>query len=502
LIIGQGNKYQYFSVPVGEKTLKQTAVSGIFWSFSDSMATQIVQFTVGVLLARILSPAEFGLIGMITVFLAITQSFVDSGFGQALIRKKDADNADFSTVFYFNFLAGILLFVLFYFSAPLIAEFYKQPELKDIARVIGIIILINSTSVTQRTKLIKRVDFRQLMKINLTAAVISGIIAITMALTGFGVWSLVWRSIIGSAVQSILLWYSNKWVPSLIFSKESFRSLFSFGSKLLISGLIDTIYRNIYLLIIGKFFSAVELGYYTRADQFSRLASQNLTGTVQRVSYPVLSMVQDDNERLKAGYKKLILSIMFITFAIMLGMAAVARSMILILIGEKWLPSVEFLQLLCLGAMLFPLHALNLNILNVKGRSDLFLKLEIVKKALAVPVIIIGVFLGIRAMLLGMIVLSITAYFINSFYSGKLINYSVREQIKDIMPSFLLSLVVSLIAYSLKIIPDIHPALLLVLQLIVLLLLTVSLARAFKLKSYAEMKKIIIEKAPKLKSIL
>ena len=218
------------------------------------------------------------------------------------------------------------------------------------------------------------------MKVNLTAALISGTVAVIMALNGFGVWSLVWRSITGSVVQAIMLWSANRWKPVLIFSRKSLRSLFSFGSKFLVSGLIDTIYRNIYLLIIGKFFSAADLGYYTRADQFSRLASQNLTGTVQRVSYPVLSMVQEDDERLKAGYKKLILATMFITFIIMLGMAAVAKPMIVTLIGEKWLPSVEYLQLLCLGAMLFPLHALNLNILNVKGRSDLFLKLEVIKK--------------------------------------------------------------------------------------------------------------------------
>ena len=466
------------------------------------MSTQIVQFIIGIVLARILSPEEFGLIGMITVFLAITQSFVDSGFGQALIRKKDADDTDFSTVFYFNFLAGILLFALFYLSAPAIAEFYKQPELKNIARVLGIIILINATSITQRTRLTKTVDFRRLMKVNVTAAIISGTVAIIMALTGFGVWSLVWRSIIGSIVQTIMLWYYNKWVPSLTFSRKSFKSLFSFGSKLLVSGLIDTIYRNIYLLIIGKFFSATELGYYTRADQFSRLASQNLSGTVQRVSYPVLSMVQDDNEKLKAGYKKLIMSVMFITFVIMLGLAAVARPMILILIGEKWLPSVEYLQLLCLGAMLFPLHALNLNILNVKGRSDLFLKLEVIKKGLAVPVILAGVFMGIRAMLIGMIILSFVAYFINSYYSGKLLRYPVREQIKDILPSFLLALAVSGAVFVLTFIPDFHPIVLLLIQLALLFILTVILGKALRLRGYIEIRTIIVEKVPKLKRIL
>jgi len=466
------------------------------------MTTQLVQFIVGLILARILSPSEFGLVGMITVFIAVSQSLVDSGFGQALIRKKDADDLDYSTVFHFNFISGIFIFLVFYFSAPAIARFYKQPELTEIARVLGIIILINATVVTQKTRLTKSVDFRQLMKVNLTAAVVSGVVAIVLALNGFGVWSLVWRSVTGSAVQAFILWFSNKWVPSLRFSRESFRSLFSFGSRLLVSGLIDTVYRNIYLLIIGKFFSAAELGYYTRADQFSRLASQNLTGTLQRVSYPVMSMVQDENERLKAGYRKLIISTMFVTFFLMLGMAAVARPMILTLIGEKWLPSVPYLQLLCLSAMLFPLHALNLNILNVKGRSDLFLRLEIIKKALAIPVIIVGVFLGIPALLWGMVVLSVVSYFINGYYSGRLINYPVREQIFDIAPSLLVAGGVSLFVFSLSLLLDIHHILLLLIQLGVLALLTVGLSRVFKLKGYIEIRNIIVEKVPQLTHFL
>ena len=462
----------------------------------------MVQFIVGLVLARILSPAEFGLVGMITVFLAVSQSLVDSGFGQALIRKKEADETDYSTVFYFNFSAGLIIFLLFYFSAPSIARFYEQPELTDIARALGIIILINATIITQRTRLTRTVNFRQLMKVNLTAAVISGVVAIVMALNGFGVWSLVWRSITGSAVQAILLWYTNKWIPSLKFSRASFKSLFSFGSRLLVSGLIDTLYRNIYLLIIGKFFSAAELGYYTRADQFSRLASQNLTGTLQRVSYPVLSMVQDENERLKAGYKKLISSTMFITFFLMMGMAAVARPMIIVLIGEKWLPSVEYLQLLCLSAMLFPLHALNLNILNVKGRSDLFLRLEVIKKILAVPVILAGIFMGIREMLVGMIILSFVTYFINSYYSGRLINYPVREQIADILPSFVLALLVSFCILIISLLINLNPILLLTVQLVVLTILMIFLSRLFRLKAYLDIREILVDKIPKLKVIL
>jgi O-antigen/teichoic acid export membrane protein len=340
------------------------------------------------------------------------------------------------------------------------------------------------------------------MKINLVSALVSGAVAIVMALKGFGVWSLVWRSVIRSTMQAIMLWISIRWTPSLVFSRDSFRSLFSFGSKLLLTGLIDTIYNNVYMLIIGKFFAATQLGYYTRADQFSRLVSHNLTRTVQRVSYPVLSLVQDENTRLKEGYRKLIVATMFITFFMMLGMAAIAEPLIITLIGVKWLPSVEYLQLLCLAAALYPLHALNMNILNIKGRSDLLLKLEVVKKLLAVPVIIIGIFLGIRMLLTGMVLHSLVSYFMNSYYSGRLIGYPAREQLADIMPSFLIALLVSIVVLLIKFIPGLPIWLILVLQLLVLSMLTVTLGKSLRLKGYVEIRNIIAEKAPRLGRML
>ena len=482
--------------------LKEKAVSGMFWSFSDSMTTQVAQFIIGLILARILSPEEFGLVGMITVFLAVSQSIVDSGFGQALVRKQDISDSDYSTVFFFNLIAGVVIFFIFYLAAPWMATFYDRPELKSIARALAFIILINATNITQRTRLTRSINFRQLMKVNLTSAVISGSIAIGMALSGFGVWSLVARSIAGSLVQAIILWYRSRWVPAFGFNRKSFKSLFSFGSRLLVSGLLDTIYRNIYLLIIGKFFSAAELGYYTRSDQFTRLASQNLTGTVQRVSYPVLSMVQDEDERLKAGYRKLIQSTMYVTFLVMLGMAAMARPMIVTLIGEKWLPSVEYLQLLCFSAMLFPLHALNLNILNVKGRSDLFLRLEIVKKLLAVPVILAGIALGIKAMLVGLIILSFISYFINSYYSARMIRYPVSEQLEDILPSFLLALAIAGVVFPVSLIPGPGQLLLFILQLVIMSVLSVIVSKALKINGYIEIKRILISKVPQLNRIL
>ena len=466
------------------------------------MATQLVQFIVGLMLARILSPEEFGLVGMITVFIAVTQSFVDSGFAQALIRKKEVSETDYSTVFYFNLITGVIFFLVLFFCSPAIARFYNEPRLIDITRVLGVLILVYATSITRRTTLIREVSFRQLMKVNFTSAVVSGVIAIILALKGFGVWSLVWRSLTGSIVQSVLLWFSGSWFPRPVFSRESLRGLFPFGSKLMVSGLLDTIYKNIYLLIIGKFFSAADLGYYTRADLFSRLASQNLTGTVQRVSYPVLSKVQDEDERLKKGYRKLILSTMFISFFVILGIAAFSKAMIVTLIGEKWLPSVVYLQLLCPGVMLFPAYAMNLNILNVKGRSDLLLRLELTNKMLAVPVIVIGIFTSIKALLIGMIIHSLLTYLITGHFAGRLIKYPVREQVSDLIPAFLLALFVSVIVLSVTMIPDISALPMFILQLILFVVLTVLTGRLFRPEGYSEIKGIIIQKLPVLTRIL
>lgn len=475
-------------------SLKQKTISGLLWSFSDDVLKHIVQFTIGIVLARILSPAEFGLIGMITVFIAISNSFINSGFSQALIRKQNASDADLSTVFYFNIFVAILFYSILHLTSGSISNFYNEPELKPITRVYGLILIINSFGLIQQTILIKNINFKLQTKISFTASIIAGIVAIYLAYNGYGVWSLVWSSVISAIMINLLLWTFNSWLPKLIFSLQSFKELFAFGSNLLISGLIATIYQNIYLLIIGKVFSASELGFYTRASKFKDLPSKNLMRTVQRVTYPVLSTLQDNSDKLKSGYKRLIKSTMFISFTVMLIMAAVAKSMILFLIGEQWLPSVSFLQLLCFAGMLFPLQAMNLNILKVKGRSDLFLRLEIIKKLLAIPVILIGIFVGIHAMIIGMVVNSFIAYFINSFFSGKMISYPVKEQLKDLAPSFLLALSVSLIVYLYSLIFNFSPIIMFFSQGFIALLLIILIAEKTGLEGYVEIKALIIEK--------
>lgn len=475
-------------------SLKQKTIHGLLWSFIDNFATLGIQFIVGIILARILSPREFGLIGMITIFIAVSQSVTDSGFSQALIRKKECTQTDYSTVFLFNLIVGVLFFLLLFLLAPVISRFFQEPQLTAIIQVLGIVLIINALTIIQRTILTKRIDFKLQARISIIASIGSGIIAITMAVMNYGVWSLVALQLSRQGLNSFLLWLWNRWKPLLVFSKQSFHELFGFGSKLLMSGLIDTIYRNVYLLVIGKYFSAVELGFYTRADQFRNLPSQNLTTVIQRVTYPVLSGMQDDVPRMKASYQKLIQSTMFITFILMLGMAAVAKPMVLALIGEKWLPSVVYLQMLCFVGMFYPLHALNLNMLNVQGRSDLFLKLEIIKKALAIPTIVIGVIWGIKIMIAGMMLNTMFAYYLNSYWSGRMIGYSFRQQVADILPSFMLALFMGAVVWGVGNLLPLPPGLVLLIQLTVGLMLIFTLSEMLKLKEYLYLKTLVVEK--------
>lgn len=475
-------------------TLKQKTVSGMIWSFIDSLANQGIQFIIGIILARILSPREFGLIGMLTIFIVLSQSFIDSGFTNALIRKKDCTQTDYSTVFYFNFVVGIIFYFILFFSAGSISVFFNEPQLELLLQVLGIGLILNALGIIQRTILTKNLNFKLQARVSFISSVLSGLIAIYMALNGFGVWSLVVLTLSRFGFTSVFLWIWTKWKPSLIFSIKSFKKLFSFGSKILITGLIETIYRNIYYLIIGKYFSAIQLGYYTRADQFNAIPSANLTQIVQKVSYPVLSNLQDDVVKLKSVYRQIITSVMLVTFVLMLGMAAVAEPLILTLIGEKWAPAIIYLQLLCFVGMFYPLHALNLNMLQVQGRGNLLVKIEIIKKMMAVPIIIVGILLGIKAMIVGMIILSSASYFLNSYYSGRFIEYSSIQQLKDISSSFFLAIFVSAVVFIAGKIIHTHIHFILLIQILIGTILTFGIVELIQLESYIFMKRIVMEK--------
>lgn len=477
----------------------QQSRKGFFWSFVDSFAGQGIQFLVGIVLARVLSPIDFGLIGMLTVFIAVSQSFVDSGFASALIRKKNCTIADYSTVFYFNLAVSIFVFGILYLAAPTIAAFFEEPQLKDLLRVLGLGLILNAAGLIQRTIFTKEVNFKVQTQVSLIASVVSGAIAITMAYQGYGVWSLVALTLLRFGVNSLVIWVKSSWRPSWIFSAKSFKELFGFGSKVLLSGLINTAYQNVYYVIIGKYFSAAELGFYTKAAEFNKLPSQNMNSVISRVSYPLLSNLQDNPILLKNGYVKLIRTTMFLSFLLMLCMSAIARDLLLVLIGEAWLPAVPYLQLLCFVGMLYPLHSLNLNMLQVQGRSDLFLKLEIIKKLMAVPVIALGVWKGIEVMIIGMFFNSCISFYLNAYWSGSKMNYSWKEQIIDIYPSLLFATAIALPTYLLSYYIDFDVSINLMIQILFASLLVLLMGEMKLSKEYSFLKEELLNKFKKAK---
>ena len=472
-------------------SLKHKAIHGVGWSFIDNIASSGITFLVGLVLARLLTPKEYGIMAMIAVFIAVSNSIIDSGFSNALIRKTRIERVDYNTVFYFNLTVSILIYTLLYLAAPAISVFFKESVLVEIIRILGLVLIINAFSVIPRTQFVRDVNFKTQTKVSLISSISSGVFGIGMALGGMGVWSLVGQQLSRQFLNTLFLWIYSKWYPVWEFSRKSFNELFGFGSKLLLSGLLDTIYKNIYYIIIGRFYTSAQLGQYTRADQFNMIFSSNLTSVVQRVSYPVLSSIQEEPERLREAYQKVIKITMLITFACMLGLAAVAKPLILILIGEKWLPAVYFLQIICFSGMLYPLHAINLNILQVKGRSDLFLKLEIIKKIIAVGPIVVGVVYGIEYMLWGGVLTSFIAYFLNSYYSANLMNYPTSEQIKDILPTFLTSFLVAAFMWSVSF-WNISVYALLPIQLLAGISLTLLIYEKLHLDEYLELKQLVL----------
>lgn len=344
------------------ESLKKKTVKGVAWLVIDNVSGYVVTFVVGIILTRLLLPEDYGLLGLIAIFTAICNCFIGSGFNSALIRKKDVTEDYYNTIFIFNLIMSILLYGIMFVCAPLIADFFERKELVELTRVSSIGLVIGSLAFVQRTRLTKRIDFKTQTKIIIISSTVRGIVGISLAFVGYGVWALVYQELAGSSTSTILLIFYNKWLPRLRFSTASFRELFGYSSKLLASGLLDTIWKEVYQVVIGKCYAPATLGQYTRATMFSSMLSNNLTSVVQRVSFPVLSQIQDDSERLKDGYRCIIRITMLITFCATLMLAAIAKPMILVLIGEKWLQSATFLQIVCFGSMLYPLHAINLNI--------------------------------------------------------------------------------------------------------------------------------------------
>lgn len=421
--------------------LKQKTVKGVLWSTLERFSVQGVQFIIMIVMARLLTPHDYGLIGMLAIFLAVAQSLIDSGFSQALIRKQDRTEVDNSTVFYFNLVISGALYAIFFIAAPFVADFYNTPELCLVMRVVCLGIIFNSLAVVQRALLTINIDFKTQAKASFISAVISGGVGIGMAYAGFGVWALVCQQLINLGLNTSLLWVFSKWRPIWAYSWQSFHELFSFGSKLLASGLLETLYRNIYTIVIGKIFSASSLGHYTRAQQFSEFPSSNVTGIIQRVTYPVLCEIQEDEERLASVYRRFLKLSAFAVFPLMIGLSAVAKPFIFVAIGSQWNFCSQILQVLCFSMMWYPIHAINLNLLQVRGRSDLFLRLEIIKKIIGVLVLVSTAPFGLIVMCYGQVFSSIVALVINTYYTGKLINVGFFKQMKDLFPTILLCVV-------------------------------------------------------------
>lgn len=468
-------------------SLRQKTVNGFAWSFIDNIANSGISFLVGVILARMLSPKEFGIIGMITLFIAISNTIIDSGFGTALIRKQKVKDEDYNTVFIFNLLTSILLYLALFLSASWISSFFNEPQLISITRVIGTILIINAISLVPRTKLIKNIDFKTQAKISLISSVTSGLIGITLAYYKMGVWSLVGVQLFRQIFQSIFLFIYCKWIPNMIFSLQSFKELFGFSIRVLLADLINTFYKNIYYVVIGKIYSAVQLGYYTRSEQFNTIFTNNLTNIIYRVSYPALSSIQDDQDKFYDSFRKLLKCSALLSFTGVLGLAAVSKSLVIVLIGDSWLESAEYLQIISLYGILYPLQTLNLSILNVKGRSDLLLKLEFLKKIFFIPVILIGVTTNLKTMLWASVLYYYFEYLCNSFYSKRLIGYGTIDQLKDLFPLFILSSIIALLTISLNLL-NILPITTLIIQISVFVLLFLITHELYHLEEYTWMK--------------
>jgi len=476
---------------MAEDSLRNKTVKGTLWSAADAFLGQGVTFLVGVILARMLTPAEYGLIGIVLIFTIILSGVVDSGFSNALIRKKDTTDEDYNTMFITNMVMSIAMFILLYLFSPFIAHFFAREELVALCQVMGLILIIQALSITQTTILTKQIDFKTKTKASLISAIASGIVGIGMAYADFGVWALVGQQISKSAFYTIMLWILVRWWPKFSFNKESFHYMWGFGWKLMVSGILNNIWNQMYQVVVGKFYSPATLGQYTRSKEYAGIFSQNFTVIIQRVSYPALAEVQDDTERMVQAYRKVIKVSMFITIVCLILLGAISEPLIYCLIGPQWGEAASYLPLICLSMVLYPLHSINLNMLQIQGRSDIFLFLEIIKKIIGVVPLLLGIFVNIYWMLWGVVVTGVIAFFLNSYYTGKKLHYSSWMQLKDISGSFTLSFIIAIVIYFMKYLPFSY-WIILPIQLTIGGLMLVLICEKVKMEEYMELKTIAI----------
>lgn len=429
-------------------SLKDKTSVGILWSSVEQFSVQGIQFIMGLIIARLVMPSEYGLIVMLGIFLAISNTFIDSGFSKALIQKQDRTQTDLSTVFYYSVAVALILYAALYFCAPLIARFYEQPRLVDITRVVGLTLIINSLGSIQRAKFAIDMNFKSTAKASLLSATLSGLVGVVMAYKGYEVWALVAQSLTGAVLVNLFLWLMSKWHPSWEYSWTSFRQLFSFGSKLLLSGLMHTIYINLYSLVIGKRYNAADVGFYNRASSLAQYPSVNIMALLNKVLYPAQCQIQDDAQKLASSFTQYLKMACFLIFPLMLMLSALAYPLVGLVLTEKWLPSAPFLQVLCLAYMWSPVMIVNNNILNVKGRSDYFLRAEIIKKISAVAILIATLPFGVMWLCIGIVAYNILDMTIIIFYSKKVVDTGYLRQLKEVAPTAAASFIMGLCAWG------------------------------------------------------
>lgn len=479
---------------MAEQSLKGKTTKGFFWGAVERFASQGIQFVFGILLARLLSPDDYGIIAMLMVFLAVAQVFIDSGFSTGLIRKEEKKPEDFSTCFYFNIVVGIVAYGILYIIAPFVSDFYDKPILTPILRVVGLNVVFSSFCIVQQAILTIKIDFKTQAQVAIATAIVSGCVGLYLAYTGWGVWALAIQQVASGFLRLILLWILAKWRPIAVFSKESFKYLFNFGSKMLVIFSIDAIYNNLYPIIIGKFFPARDLGLYSRGSHYAELPSQTITGILSRVTMPVLADIQNQNERFSAIYRRFISTSGYIVFPVMMGLSACATPIILVTIGPQWEECIIYLQVLCFCLMLYPIHSLNLNVLIVKGRSDLFLRVEIIKKIISVSILLVTLHYGVLAMCIGRVIYSYIALYLNVYYVKRFINVGLLTQLRDLMPSFLLSISMWGVLFTFNHFVQLNNVLLLIVDIILGVSYYICLSYVFKLSELKEVMQIIKKK--------
>lgn len=461
---------------------QKTIIVSLLWKFAERMGVQVIQFIVQIILARLLLPEEFGLIVIVLVFLNIANVFVQNGFNTALVQKKDTDTIDYSSIFYLNLIVAALMYIILFVAAPWIAQFFNDNLLINVIKVLALTLFLGAILSVQNAILTKNMQFKKQFISVFIASLISGIISIFLAYFGFGVWTLVIQQLMSQAMMIVILFLIMKWRPELVFSMQRIKVLFSFGWKLLLSSLIDTIYSNSRNLIVGKMYTADVLAYYNRGEQLPGLIVTNVSGTIQSVIFPALVSYQDDKIMMKKMVRRAITLSCFVIFPLMVGLAATAESVVILLLTEKWLEAVPFIQIACIYFCFWPIHVANLQAINAMGRSDVFLKLEIIKKIVGIVILIATIPFGVYVIAWGMVISNIIGMFINAFPNRKLLNYSYLEQVKDIMPAALISVVMggSILFFNFI---EASPFLKLSIQVVIGVLVYGILAKMFKLES-------------------